>query len=202
MCFASLAGDTDSDHQLSFGELQAAMASLGLDLTDTHDTAAHDTTHENHVRAFRELWTQIDVTGRGTVSYEELLEALAPTKLILIPKGRGQHVAGAAIRERMRTGVNGSMRTAVTQLHDAFAEIATDRVIDVFRAWDTDGSGCLSRREFAKAMATLDVRATKRELHALFNKLDPDNSGTIELKELAREIQKRRVVNNEIPNIY
>ena len=133
MCFASLAGDTDSDHQLSFGELQAAMASLGLDLTDTHDTAAHDTTHENHVRAFRELWTQIDVTGRGTVSYEELLEALAPTKLILIPKGRGQHVAGAAIRERMRTGVNGSMRTAVTQLHDAFAEIATDRVIDVFR---------------------------------------------------------------------
>lgn len=38
MCFASLTGDTDSDHQLSFGELQAAMASLGLDLTDTYDT--------------------------------------------------------------------------------------------------------------------------------------------------------------------
>ena len=72
----------------------------------------------------------------------------------------------------------------------------------VFGAWDTDGSGCLTRPEFAKAMACLGVKTSQKELHILFNRLDPDGSGRIELRELAAEVQGRRMLTNQVPRIY
>ena len=46
------------------------------------------------------------------------------------------------------------------------------RVIDIFREWDEDGGGEISKREFAKAMSILGVdRAT---LDDLFDVIDTD----------------------------
>jgi Ca2+-binding EF-hand superfamily protein len=61
---------------------------------------------------------------------------------------------------------------------------ATNRIVQSFRAWDTDGSGSLSRSEFAKAMAVIGFHCTSEELLSLFEQLDADGSGTIAYAEL------------------
>jgi Ca2+-binding EF-hand superfamily protein len=56
-------------------------------------------------------------------------------------------------------------------MHEAFDEMATDRVLDVFKAWDADNTGTLSRAEFAKAMVRMGVKCTRAELFKLFNEI-------------------------------
>jgi len=51
-------------------------------------------------------------------------------------------------------------------------------------------------------MACLGVKTSQKELHILFNRLDPDGSGRIELRELAAEVQGRRMLTNQVPRIY
>ena len=70
--------------------------------------------------------------------------------------------------------------------------VATERVLDVFQAWDVDGGGSLSRAEFAAAMVRLGVKTTKAQLNKLFNELDPDHSGTIKHNELYWAVKERR----------
>jgi len=78
------------------------------------------------------------------------------------------------------------------QLRAAMTDVANVRVIDVFRAWDTDESGTISRREFAKAMATLGLAATTEEMEDIFATFDPDGSGTIEYAELKSALVPHR----------
>ena len=62
------------------------------------------------------------------------------------------------------------------------------RVIDLFRSWDINGDGQVSRGEFRKACGALGLVASNdaglQEIDALFLGLDPDGSGSIEFKEL------------------
>jgi len=62
------------------------------------------------------------------------------------------------------------------------------RVIDLFRSWDINGDGQVSRGEFRKACGALGLVASNdaglEEIDALFSRLDPDGSGSIEFKEL------------------
>jgi Ca2+-binding EF-hand superfamily protein len=141
----------------------------------------------------RKLWRELDADGSGSVSYDELIDALAPQRLALQPKLFAPHaLSGEVVRSKMRASAASNRAKARDRMHDAFGELATDRVIDVFRSWDEDGSGALSRPEFCKAISALGVQATRKELIELFNALDPDHSGFIELRELRQEIQGRR----------
>ena len=74
------------------------------------------------------------------------------------------------------------------QLYEAFEEIATDRVLDVFRVWDKNNGGTISRGEFGKAMAALGLKTTKAELNKLFNEIDVDHSGEISYQELRQAV--------------
>ena len=58
------------------------------------------------------------------------------------------------------------------------------RVIDLFREWDEDESGTVSKKEFRKAMPMLGLQVSKRDIDALFDSWDPDGSGQLELGEL------------------
>ena len=71
-------------------------------------------------------------------------------------------------------------------LGDSFA-----RVIDIFREWDEDGSGTISRKEFGKALPVLGVRLTPAQLSELFHELDEDGSGLIEYDELHKKLRKK-----------
>ena len=63
------------------------------------------------------------------------------------------------------------------------------RVIDLFREWDEDGSGSISRKEFRAAMAHLGLEAPRAEVDALLDAWDPDRSGSIEIAELYRQLR-------------
>ena len=58
------------------------------------------------------------------------------------------------------------------------------QLVRIFREWDEDGDGCVSRHEFRRAMPMLGLRASRDEIDELFDSLDQDNSGTIEYHEL------------------
>ena len=58
------------------------------------------------------------------------------------------------------------------------------QLVRIFREWDEDGDGCVSRHEFRRAMPMLGLRASGDEIDELFDSIDQDNSGTIEYHEL------------------
>ena len=65
------------------------------------------------------------------------------------------------------------------------------RVRDVFKAWDEDKDMLVSMPEFGSALSSLGIRASRRELVALFTALDKECSGYISLDSM--EAQLRRV---------
>lgn len=58
------------------------------------------------------------------------------------------------------------------------------RVIDLFREWDDDGSGNITKKEWRRAMNELGLRVDLEEIDLLFDGFDPDDSGQISLEEL------------------
>lgn len=65
------------------------------------------------------------------------------------------------------------------------------RVVDLFKAWDEDGSGCISKKEFRRALVALELSASFPDMNALFDAIDRDGSGHIEYKELQRALTTR-----------
>ena len=65
------------------------------------------------------------------------------------------------------------------------------RVIDLFRQFDDDSSGLLDFSEFNKAVAELGMKGAPTEaMAAVFASFDPDQSGTIEYRELFEVIER------------
>ena len=67
-------------------------------------------------------------------------------------------------------------------LRDALARSST-RVLDLFREWDDDGNGKISRKEFARAIRALGFNAPKEQLAIT------ENPACIPLPELSDEAQ-------------
>ena len=65
------------------------------------------------------------------------------------------------------------------------------RVIDLFKQWDEDGNGAVSKKEFRKAMPLLGLEVPKKEIDALFDSWDPDGSGMIEYSELNKLLRRK-----------
>ena len=49
--------------------------------------------------------------------------------------------------------------------------------MDLFREWDEDGDGEVSKKEFRKAMPLLGIVAPREVVDMLFDTFDPDLSG-------------------------
>ena len=75
--------------------------------------------------------------------------------------------------------------TVTQQLRMALDKNA-GRVIDLFRGWDTDGDGEVSRKEFHKAMPMLGFEATKKDINELFDSWDKDGGGSLDFRELQK----------------
>ena len=86
---------------------------------------------------------------------------------------------------------------AVEAIQDLPAELMRSivaksaRVIDLFRAWDTDGDGRIDRTEMMTAMAAegvaLDGEGMRDQLWAIF---DPLGEGSVDFKSLSRTLKK------------
>ena len=75
------------------------------------------------------------------------------------------------------------------QLRDALVSNAV-RVIDLFREWDEDGDGEISRSEFSKALPLLGLSAPKAVVDMLFDNFDTDGSGQISFKEFNKLLRR------------
>jgi hypothetical protein len=64
------------------------------------------------------------------------------------------------------------------------------RVIDVFREWDKDQNGQVTKKEFTKGLASLKMSVDAADIDALFMHFDPDGSGSIDFKELQAVLRK------------
>jgi len=60
----------------------------------------------------------------------------------------------------------------------------------VMRTWDTNGDGALSKIEFRQQVRKLGIGADYRETDALFDSLDTDGSGELELGELKGAVRR------------
>jgi len=76
------------------------------------------------------------------------------------------------------------------QLAEALRSNST-RVLDLFRSWDTDGDGEVSRAEFQKAMPALGLDVAKHIIDDLFSSWDTDGGGSLSYNELAKILRKK-----------
>ena len=72
----------------------------------------------------------------------------------------------------------------------AAAHHAQVRVVDLFREWDEDQSGTVSKKEFRKAMPHLGLEVPKEAIDELFDTIDPDGSGQLSFKELQKALRR------------
>ena len=63
------------------------------------------------------------------------------------------------------------------------------RVIDLFREWDDDEDGLVSRLEFRRALPMLGLKVEKTVAEELFNTFDDDKSGQISYDELSKSLR-------------
>ena len=59
-----------------------------------------------------------------------------------------------------------------------------------FREWDADGNGSVNRREWRVAMQMMGIDADSIVINKLFDHVDEDRSGEVELSELVRAINR------------
>ena len=64
------------------------------------------------------------------------------------------------------------------------------KVMDLFREWDTNNDGNLSRSEFRRAMPLLGIHADAKELDELFAELDGDGDGVATFREFNRAMRR------------
>ena len=73
------------------------------------------------------------------------------------------------------------------------------KVIDLFRAWDADGSGQIDFDEFSTVLFALGFKCSRRDAQNVFGSFDVDGGGQIDYKELNKGL-KSGVVANRIPD--
>eukprot|EP00966_Prymnesium_polylepis_P020435 470422-Prymnesium_polylepis.1 len=146
---------------ISATEFRQALPSLGLKV----DREAADA-----------LFAEFDLDGSGEVDYRELHKALQPGNDIeldesLQPGAAGEIETSRANKIALRTdpadaGLFGASSLdpesevpIVQQLQRVLSKNLA-RVIDLFREWDEDNSGTISRKEFLRAMPALGLRVS------------------------------------------
>lgn len=98
-----------------------------------------------------------------------------------------------------------SLSASIQRLRDKLTSQAA-RVLDLFRQWDVDGDGQVSKKEFRKAMPDLGFTDSSPEVvDALFDKFDNDGEGEISFRELHKMLRrvepKKKKVKVEAPII-
>eukprot|EP00933_Yihiella_yeosuensis_P068077 TRINITY_DN7335_c0_g2_i2.p1 TRINITY_DN7335_c0_g2~~TRINITY_DN7335_c0_g2_i2.p1 ORF type:complete len:920 (+),score=216.38 TRINITY_DN7335_c0_g2_i2:46-2805(+) len=70
---------------------------------------------------------------------------------------------------------------------------SASRVAELFKKWDTDGSGYIDKDEFAEAVVKMGFQVDRIDIDAIFDSLDADGSGDLsrsELEKMLKRVQK------------
>ena len=183
--------DEDGDGTVSKKEFRRAMPLIGLDLPRKEIDGVFDT------------W---DPDGSGEIGLNELNTILrrgADVQLDASPRKGGALSMESKPKHALRKGgAKGGTQQALArslaeqegpvdavQLREILSQNAV-RVIDLFKEWDEDGDGNVTKKEFRKAIPALGVQAPRAEIDALFDSFDPDGSGSIEYAEFNKLLRR------------
>ena len=156
------------------------------------------------------VFDRLDVDGSGTIEYQELYTALHPPVAPPSPAGgavtvgmgaQGGVATSHAPKLRKPRGKGVVLPTTVRLNANAWSSVQQQikhalqkhavRVVDIFRDWDENNDGKVSKHEFARALQALGYEAPRSDVYAVFAEFDADNSGTIEYGELKRQLEHR-----------
>jgi len=203
--------DVDGSGEVDRSEFAPALRALGLDLTD-EDAAALFASFDSdgsgqlsQLEMYRQLRSgkDVDLSSHlvadrfGTVHRVKVAQGSAG-EIVLEAKNaiaithtsrRKRYSALPAAVDLVEIEDGGA--PIVEQLRDLLTENST-RVVDLFRDWDVDQSGTITRKEFCRSVAALGFLPAKgpEEVLTLFNELDADGSGTIEYAELNKVLRR------------
>jgi len=173
--------DKDGNGKVSKEEFRKAMGLLGFSVP------AED------IDALFDSW---DPDGSGVLSMGELGEQLSEHKAQLEAQRKAR-----ALKKRTQTEEKVLLRgfdvdedsdkSVAEQLRDALSK-SSARVVDLFKDWDTDGNGKISREEFRKAMGLLGFSVPAEDIDALFDSWDPDGSGLLSMGELDKQLSEHK----------
>ena len=63
-------------------------------------------------------------------------------------------------------------------------------MLDLFREWDEDGDGQVSKKEFRRAIPMLGLDVPQSEIDTLFDEFDLDGGGEIGLSEMQKMLRR------------
>ena len=181
--------DGDGDGQVSKKEFRKVLAMLGLQVAKADA---------------EELFDQLDPDGSGNINYKEFNSLLRRGGNVDVPEdSRKDSEKGTDLKFKIRDGsalkrgtsigtlsLDGDSETSVSEQLRAALEKNSTRVIDLFKEWDEDGDGQISKKEFRTSMKALGLDLPRVEIDAVFDEMDPDGSGTLEYKEINKLLKK------------
>ena len=179
--------DSDGDGEVSRAEFHKAVPALGLDvpkadideLFNSWDKECAETALErpsyrrpaDNGSHFPDSILAIDLhSGGGALAYREVRRILS---------------GGGISKDKKKLSGKGPLSD---QLAEALRANAS-RVLDLFRSWDTNSDGEVSRLEFHKAVPALGLEVPTFDVDELFNTWDKDGGGSLAYKELKRILQ-------------
>jgi Ca2+-binding EF-hand superfamily protein len=189
--------DTNGDGEVSRKEFHEAMDHLGFEVP----TAEVD-----------KLFDEWDSGSEGSLGYKNLTKILkkstpAPPPSKLSTKLKAAGLASTVVKTVTMTpeekekakrarmgGILGDVdfdeaKPLAPQLREALQKHAV-RVLDLFREWDANGDGQISKKEFQKAMPMLGMDLPVKAVNDLFDQYDPDKSGVMEFAELQKMLRR------------
>ena len=151
------------------------------------------------------VFDDFDADGSGSIDYKELNKMLRQGASVQLDSklqagGAGEITMDSKNKHKLRKhrAKGKALPSAVTlkpnskqSVKDQLIKILKDnavRVIDLFREWDEDADGLVSKKEFRQAISALGYNANKADLDAVFATFDEDGSGDIEYGELQRAL--------------
>ena len=154
------------------------------------------------------LFDEFDADASGSLSYQELHKHIRPGEDVTLAAElqdgaveiETERTQRHALRKERsgKSGVLGQVTitladgpTMAAQLQRALSAKMV-RVIDLFREWDDDQSGSVSKREFRRILPLLGIKASREASDHLFDTFDLDGSGQIGFEELNARLHATR----------
>ena len=193
--------DDDASGTVDRREFRQALPLLGLNVSKQTADA---------------LFTAFDEDNSGEISYEELRTKLRDSLIksagveledALKPGAMGEIIMNAKNKIALRGGVlaadvsGGALGSTklltgpdappiAEQLRNALQKNLA-RVIDLFRDWDDNQDGSISKVEFRRAMPLLGLKVDRADADALFDSFEGDQSGSVDYGELQRQLKPK-----------
>ncbi len=200
--------DEDESGEIDRREFSRAVRSLLPDVTPADSDLLFETFDIDGSGAvsFRELNRQLRRGADEDLTDHVVFDRLGQAMRVNLASGAVQ--TGKKSRAKLRGGERARKRNSalpaaaklkppatagglsVQQQLRAILSANAVRVIDLFRDWDDDQSGNISRKEFRRAIAALGYEAGADDINGTFDDLDADGSGTIEYEELNAQLRR------------